>query len=226
MTSPSRAYRRGERGARSRETVGAPRPLLVREYEQPQGADVPVAWRELAALCYEDRIRRRAPGVDEAEREGRRYASNCRGSPRSAGTRRRASSRVFACARDAAAAAGKRDDRHDHRRRTRITRRPRSNALDPQAAPGRSPPPRLPAAAYCCSSARMAASSRSPASRLRRYPGEHACPACCGCAVAGRDRFRVGAIAFPLVGRHRCALLAAMLGSSTLELSTLAMRED
>ncbi|MFP7723734.1 DUF58 domain-containing protein [Lysobacter sp. A3-1-A15] len=47
--------------------------LLVREYEQPQGADVVLDWRELRGLPHEDRIARLARWVDEAERDGRRY---------------------------------------------------------------------------------------------------------------------------------------------------------
>lgn len=47
--------------------------LLVREYEQPVGADVVLDWDALLALPYEDRIRRLAGWVDQAERESRRY---------------------------------------------------------------------------------------------------------------------------------------------------------
>ncbi len=47
--------------------------LLVREYEQPQGADVVLDWHELRGLAHEDRIARLARWVDEAERDGRRY---------------------------------------------------------------------------------------------------------------------------------------------------------
>lgn len=47
--------------------------LLVREYEQPLGADVVLDWRELAGLGDEARIARLARWVDEAERDGRRY---------------------------------------------------------------------------------------------------------------------------------------------------------
>lgn len=47
--------------------------LLVREYEQPLGADVVLDWRALGNLAYEARISRLARWVDEAERDGRRY---------------------------------------------------------------------------------------------------------------------------------------------------------
>jgi uncharacterized protein (DUF58 family) len=47
--------------------------LLVREFEQPLGADVMLDWQALHALRHEDRIRRLARWVDEAERESRRY---------------------------------------------------------------------------------------------------------------------------------------------------------
>lgn len=47
--------------------------LLVREYEQPLGADVVLDWRQLGHLAYEARISRLARWIDEAERDGRRY---------------------------------------------------------------------------------------------------------------------------------------------------------
>lgn len=47
--------------------------LLVREFEQPVGVEVDLAWSALAALPGELRIRRLAHWVDLAEREGRRY---------------------------------------------------------------------------------------------------------------------------------------------------------
>lgn len=77
-----RDYRRGD----ARRTI-AWKPsarhdsLLVREYEQPQGADVVLDWRALSALAYEDRIRRLARWVDEAERESRRYRLELPGQP-------------------------------------------------------------------------------------------------------------------------------------------------
>lgn len=47
--------------------------LLVREFEQPLGAEVVLDWHALSGLPYEQRIRRLARWVDEAERHGRRY---------------------------------------------------------------------------------------------------------------------------------------------------------
>ncbi|MDC7805511.1 DUF58 domain-containing protein [Luteimonas sp BLCC-B24] len=47
--------------------------LIVRELERPQGADVVLDWAGTAGLAYEDRIRRLARWVDEAERDGLRY---------------------------------------------------------------------------------------------------------------------------------------------------------
>ncbi|WP_165942329.1 DUF58 domain-containing protein [Luteimonas terricola] len=68
-----RAYRRGDsRRAIAWKPSARRGALLVREYEQPQGADVVLDWSTLA-LAYEDRIRRLARWVDDAEREGRRY---------------------------------------------------------------------------------------------------------------------------------------------------------
>ncbi len=47
--------------------------LVVREFERPQGADVVLDWQQLTGLGHEDRIRRLARWVDEAERDGVRY---------------------------------------------------------------------------------------------------------------------------------------------------------
>lgn len=47
--------------------------LLVREYQQPAGADIVLDWHSLAGLPHEARISRLARWVDEAERDGRRY---------------------------------------------------------------------------------------------------------------------------------------------------------
>lgn len=47
--------------------------LLVREYEQPLGADVELEWQRLSGLDQEARISRLARWVDEAERDGCRY---------------------------------------------------------------------------------------------------------------------------------------------------------
>lgn len=68
-----RAYRRGDsRRAVAWKPSARRGSLLVREYEQPQGADVVLDWSALT-LAHEDRIRRLARWVDQAEREGRRY---------------------------------------------------------------------------------------------------------------------------------------------------------
>ncbi|GAB3383012.1 DUF58 domain-containing protein [Lysobacter fragariae] len=55
--------------------------LLVREYEQPLGADVVLDWSQLGNLPYEARISRLARWVDEAERDGRRYRLSIPGHP-------------------------------------------------------------------------------------------------------------------------------------------------
>ena len=48
--------------------------LLVREYEQHRSDQLLLDWPLTAGLPYEQRIRRLARWVDDAEREGRRYA--------------------------------------------------------------------------------------------------------------------------------------------------------
>ena len=48
--------------------------LLVREYEQHRSDHLLLDWQLTAGLPYEQRIRRLARWVDDAEREGRRYA--------------------------------------------------------------------------------------------------------------------------------------------------------
>jgi len=69
-----RAYRRGDaRRAIAWKPSARRDALLVREYEQPLGADIVLDWRRVAELPYEARIQRLARWVDEAEREGRRY---------------------------------------------------------------------------------------------------------------------------------------------------------
>ena len=69
-----RAYRRGDPPRAIAWKPSARRgALLVREYEQPRGADVSLDWNALHGLPYEGRIRRLARWVDDAEREGRRY---------------------------------------------------------------------------------------------------------------------------------------------------------
>jgi len=55
--------------------------LLVREYEQPLGADVVLDWQQLRHMEYEARISRLARWVDEAERDGRRYRLCLPGQP-------------------------------------------------------------------------------------------------------------------------------------------------
>lgn len=69
-----RAYRAGDsRRAIAWKPSARRDSLVVREYEQPIGADVELAWRDLAGLDTEARIARLARWVDEAERDGRRY---------------------------------------------------------------------------------------------------------------------------------------------------------
>ncbi|MGH8033138.1 MAG: DUF58 domain-containing protein [Luteimonas sp.] len=69
-----RSYRRGDaRRAIAWKPSARRDTLLVREYEQPQGADVVLDWLSVSMLPYEDRIRRLARWVDQAERDGRRY---------------------------------------------------------------------------------------------------------------------------------------------------------
>lgn len=77
-----RTYRRGDsRRAIAWKPSARRGELLVREYEQPLGADIDLDWRELNALPYEARIRRLARWVDEAERDGRRYRLILPGQP-------------------------------------------------------------------------------------------------------------------------------------------------
>jgi uncharacterized protein (DUF58 family) len=69
-----RAYRRGDaRRAIAWKPSARHGTLLVREYEQPLGADLVLDWHALHALAWEDRIQRLARWVDQAEREGRRW---------------------------------------------------------------------------------------------------------------------------------------------------------
>lgn len=69
-----RAYRRGDaRRAIAWKPSARHGTLLVREYEQPLGADLVLDWHALQALAWEDRIHRLARWVDQAEREGRRW---------------------------------------------------------------------------------------------------------------------------------------------------------
>jgi uncharacterized protein (DUF58 family) len=77
-----RMYRRGDsRRAIAWKPSARRDELLVREYEQPLGADIDLDWRELNALPYEARIRRLARWVDDAERDGRRYRLILPGQP-------------------------------------------------------------------------------------------------------------------------------------------------
>ncbi len=77
-----RAWRRGDsRRAIAWKPSARRDVLLVREYEQPAGADIVLAWRALSGLAWEDRIRRLARWVDEAERESRRYRLDLPGQP-------------------------------------------------------------------------------------------------------------------------------------------------
>jgi uncharacterized protein (DUF58 family) len=70
-----RAYRRGDaRSAIAWKPSARRDTLLVRAYEQPLGADIVLDWQRVAGLPYEARIQRLARWIDEAEREGRRYA--------------------------------------------------------------------------------------------------------------------------------------------------------
>nr|WP_255784082.1 DUF58 domain-containing protein [Lysobacter chinensis] len=55
--------------------------LMVREYEQPLGAEVVLDWQATVGLGYEHRIARLARWVDLAEREGRRYRLALPGQP-------------------------------------------------------------------------------------------------------------------------------------------------
>ena len=77
-----RAYRRGDaRRAIAWKPSARRNTLLVREFQQPLGADIVLDWQPLAALDHEARIRRLARWVDDAEREGRRYALWLPGQP-------------------------------------------------------------------------------------------------------------------------------------------------
>jgi len=77
-----RAYRRGDaRRAIAWKPSARHGALLVREYEQPRGADLVLDWEALHALDREARIRRLARWVDEAEREGRRWRLLLPGQP-------------------------------------------------------------------------------------------------------------------------------------------------
>lgn len=104
-----RAYRRGDsRRAIAWKPSARHGTLLVREYEQPRGADVVLDWDALA-LAHEDRIRRLARWVDEAERDGRRYLLRLPGQalgPGSGAVHRHACLRALALMPAAADGAG------------------------------------------------------------------------------------------------------------------------
>ncbi len=69
-----RAYRRGDaRSAIAWKPSARRDTLLVREYEQPLGAEIVLDWQRVVGVAYETRIQRLARWIDEAEREGRRY---------------------------------------------------------------------------------------------------------------------------------------------------------
>ncbi|QSX80119.1 DUF58 domain-containing protein [Agrilutibacter solisilvae] len=69
-----RAYRTGDsRRAIAWKPSARRDSLIVREYEQPLGADVVLDWNALSGLAWEPRVSRLARWVDEAERDGRRY---------------------------------------------------------------------------------------------------------------------------------------------------------
>jgi uncharacterized protein (DUF58 family) len=77
-----RAYRAGDaRRAIAWKPSARRDALLVREYEQPLALEVALEWRAVAALEYEQRIRRLAHWVDLAERQGRRYRLQLPGQP-------------------------------------------------------------------------------------------------------------------------------------------------
>ncbi|QOD91818.1 DUF58 domain-containing protein [Lysobacter sp. CW239] len=77
-----RNYRRGDsRRAIAWKASARRDTLLVREYEQPLGADVVLDWHGLTRMPGEERIGRLARWVDEAERDGRRYRLVLPGQP-------------------------------------------------------------------------------------------------------------------------------------------------
>ena len=77
-----RAYRAGDAPRSVAWKASARRDsLLVREYEQHRSDQLTLDWTLTAGLAYEQRIRRLARWVDDAEREGRRYALLLPGQP-------------------------------------------------------------------------------------------------------------------------------------------------
>lgn len=77
-----RAYRAGDaRRAIAWKPSARRDQLIIREYEQPEGAEIALDWPAVRALPYEARIARLARWVDEAERAGRRYRLQLPGQP-------------------------------------------------------------------------------------------------------------------------------------------------
>jgi uncharacterized protein (DUF58 family) len=77
-----RTYRRGDsRRAIAWKSSARRDTLLVREYEQPLGADIVLDWQGLGRIPYESKVSRLARWVDEAERDGRRYRLILPGQP-------------------------------------------------------------------------------------------------------------------------------------------------
>ena len=77
-----RTWRRGDsRRAIAWKPSARRHTLVVREYEEPQGADVVLDWDALHGLPGEARIQRLARWVDEAERDQRRYRLVLPGQP-------------------------------------------------------------------------------------------------------------------------------------------------
>lgn len=77
-----RAYRAGDAPKSVAWKASARRDsLLVREYEQHRSDQLTLDWALTAGLPYEQRIRRLARWIDDAEREGRRYALLLPGHP-------------------------------------------------------------------------------------------------------------------------------------------------
>lgn len=77
-----RNYRRGDsRRAIAWKSSARRDSLLVREYEQPLGADIVLDWSTLGRMPQEAKVSRLARWVDEAERDGRRYRLMLPGQP-------------------------------------------------------------------------------------------------------------------------------------------------
>ncbi|MDI9239363.1 DUF58 domain-containing protein [Lysobacter sp. LF1] len=77
-----RAYRAGDpRRAIAWKPSARRDALIVREFEQPMGAEIVLDWHSAGGVPYEARISRLARWVDEAEREGRRYQLRLPGQP-------------------------------------------------------------------------------------------------------------------------------------------------